>query len=71
MNITRLKYFAFTSILIVAIAVQSIAQKSSPPFFEFKTDAWVKNKLEKLTLDDCMKIIKDSPEPKTKKVRKK
>jgi len=26
---------------------------------------------EKLTLDDCMKIIKDSPEPKTKKVRKK
>jgi DNA topoisomerase-1 len=26
---------------------------------------------EKLTLDDCLKIIKDSPEPKTKKGRKK
>lgn len=26
---------------------------------------------EKLTLDDCLKIIKDSPEPKTKKARKK
>ena len=26
---------------------------------------------EKLTLEDCLKIVKDSPEPKTKKVRKK